>query len=308
MISCGEPSGDLTPARCRRHSAARAVAVITGFGGDRLRAAGAASLVGDFHGLSVTGLLEALPFAEVVSDLSPPGRHGRDRVPTSSSRSTSRTSTSFSLTRCTSAACRSCINEQIRQDAISDDLANASTNGYKPDIALQSSFRDMLLHNDSNGRQVGALSLGPRITSLVTDFSQGPLRNTGNPLDLALAGEGFFEVSTPAGVRLHPKRPALDRRPRAPDDLNRARRARRQWQADLGGCDSAGDDRDRCRRQRARLWHAGRDDRGRLAHRSSETGRTPCTRGAPALGPPAPACSRATSRARVSTPPGRWST
>ena len=93
------------------------------------------------------------------------------------------------------------IAEQIRQDAISDDLANASTNGYKPDIALQSSFRDMLLHNDSNGRQVGALSLGPRITSLVTDFSQGPLRNTGNPLDLALAGEGFFEVSTAAGVR-----------------------------------------------------------------------------------------------------------
>ena len=93
------------------------------------------------------------------------------------------------------------IAEQIRQDQISNDLANASTNGYKPDVALQSSFRDVLLENDRSRRSVGTLSLGPRITRLVTDFTQGPLRNTGNPLDLALAGDGFFEVSTPAGVR-----------------------------------------------------------------------------------------------------------
>jgi flagellar basal-body rod protein FlgF len=93
------------------------------------------------------------------------------------------------------------IAEQIRQDAISNDLANASTNGYKPDIALQSSFQDMLLQNDTNGQQVGTLSQGPRISRLVTDFTQGPLRNTGNQLDLALAGDGFFEVSTPGGVR-----------------------------------------------------------------------------------------------------------
>lgn len=60
MISCGEPSGDLyagalaTEIRRTEPSAA-----ITGFGGDRLRAAGA-SLVGDFSGLSVTGLLEVV--------------------------------------------------------------------------------------------------------------------------------------------------------------------------------------------------------------------------------------------------------
>jgi lipid-A-disaccharide synthase len=61
MISCGEPSGDLYAAALA--SAIRAIepgAIITGFGSDRLRAAGA-SLVGDFKGLSVTGLTEALP-------------------------------------------------------------------------------------------------------------------------------------------------------------------------------------------------------------------------------------------------------
>ncbi len=58
MISCGEPSGDMyagaLAAEIRRLEPAVA---LTGFGGERLRAAGA-SLVGDFSGLSVTGLLE----------------------------------------------------------------------------------------------------------------------------------------------------------------------------------------------------------------------------------------------------------
>jgi lipid-A-disaccharide synthase len=58
MISCGEPSGDLYAAELARRIRAREPgATITGFGGERLRAAGA-SLLGDFSGLSVTGLLE----------------------------------------------------------------------------------------------------------------------------------------------------------------------------------------------------------------------------------------------------------
>ena len=58
MISCGEPSGDLyAGALATEILRAEPAAAITGFGGDRLRAAGA-SLVGDFSGLSVTGLME----------------------------------------------------------------------------------------------------------------------------------------------------------------------------------------------------------------------------------------------------------
>jgi lipid-A-disaccharide synthase len=60
MISCGEPSGDLyAGALASEILKLEPGAVITGFGSDRLRAAGA-SLVGDFKGLSVTGLTEAL--------------------------------------------------------------------------------------------------------------------------------------------------------------------------------------------------------------------------------------------------------
>jgi lipid-A-disaccharide synthase len=58
MISCGEPSGDLYAAElARRIRIHEPAAAITGFGGQRLKAAGA-SLLGDFSGLSVTGLLE----------------------------------------------------------------------------------------------------------------------------------------------------------------------------------------------------------------------------------------------------------
>ncbi len=58
MISCGEPSGDLyAGALASEILALDPSAAITGFGGDRLRSAGA-SLVGDFGGLSVTGILE----------------------------------------------------------------------------------------------------------------------------------------------------------------------------------------------------------------------------------------------------------
>jgi lipid-A-disaccharide synthase len=60
MISCGEPSGDTYAAELARHLKAEdPSAVITGFGGERLRAAGA-DLLGDFSGLSVTGLLEVV--------------------------------------------------------------------------------------------------------------------------------------------------------------------------------------------------------------------------------------------------------
>jgi lipid-A-disaccharide synthase len=60
FISCGEPSGDLyAGALTEQLRALNPTVQVTGFGGERLRAAGA-ELVGDYHGLAVTGLVEAL--------------------------------------------------------------------------------------------------------------------------------------------------------------------------------------------------------------------------------------------------------
>jgi len=91
--------------------------------------------------------------------------------------------------------------EQVRQDQIANDLANSSTAGYKPDRATQRSFGDLLLHNSKNGQAIGSLGMGVEIGQIVTDFTPGPLRETGEPLDMAVAGEGFFAVQTPQGLR-----------------------------------------------------------------------------------------------------------
>ena len=91
--------------------------------------------------------------------------------------------------------------EQARQDQISHDLANAATNGYKPDRVAQRSFSDALLENTASGQTIGPLGRGPVVDKQITDMSQGELKNTGAPLDLAIAGEGFFGVRTARGVR-----------------------------------------------------------------------------------------------------------
>jgi flagellar basal-body rod protein FlgF len=93
------------------------------------------------------------------------------------------------------------IAEQVRQDQLANDLANASTPGYKADSSEQASFSDLLLWNSNTGAAVGSLSMGSRITKVVTDLSQGPLQNTGDPLDVALDGPGVLAVSTGSGVR-----------------------------------------------------------------------------------------------------------
>jgi flagellar basal-body rod protein FlgF len=91
--------------------------------------------------------------------------------------------------------------EQARQDLIAHDLANASTPGYKADRVASTSFGELLLQDTTTGRSIGGLGLGTQIDRQVTDTSGGPLRDTGEPLDFAVEGDGFFAVQTAGGVR-----------------------------------------------------------------------------------------------------------
>src|SRR5215212_2476946 len=93
------------------------------------------------------------------------------------------------------------LSEMVRQDQIANDLANASTPGYKADRATQRSFGDMLLANTVTGQPVGPLGLGSQIDSIVTDTTGAPARETGEPLDFAVVGDGWFGVQTPQGAR-----------------------------------------------------------------------------------------------------------
>lgn len=96
------------------------------------------------------------------------------------------------------------LNELARMSVHSQNLANIGTLGYKRDVAVNRAFSTML---GEVTRHLGIAStpgLQTEITpttTAVTDPAQGSFQQTDNPLDLALEGEGFFELSTPDGLR-----------------------------------------------------------------------------------------------------------
>lgn len=78
-------------------------------------------------------------------------------------------------------------------DVLGNNIANAATDGYKGDRELYN------LHFNRAARYPNAPVSLPVIEGQWTDFSQGLLQTTDNPLDFALRGEGFFVVNGPAG-------------------------------------------------------------------------------------------------------------
>lgn len=93
------------------------------------------------------------------------------------------------------------VAEMARQDALSADLANATTPGYKADRVSQGAFGQLLVTDLATGRQTGTLVAGARITGQVTDLRPAALRDTGELLDFAIVGEGYFGIQTPDGPR-----------------------------------------------------------------------------------------------------------
>ena len=91
--------------------------------------------------------------------------------------------------------------EMARQDLLANDLANASTSGYKADRVSQRSFSEVMLQNTSTGQQIGPVGSGSAIARQVTDLTGAPVKDTGEPLDFAITGDGFFAVRTAQGTR-----------------------------------------------------------------------------------------------------------
>ena len=93
--------------------------------------------------------------------------------------------------------------ESARQDVIANNLANATTTGFKRSESTSSPFGKMLLHNLGmpGSPEVGSLEMGAQVDGISMIDSQGPLRFTGNTLDMALIGTGHFTIDTPNGRR-----------------------------------------------------------------------------------------------------------
>jgi len=88
--------------------------------------------------------------------------------------------------------------QQVQLDAISNDLANLSTDGYK---SQRVAFSDLLYNKvDIAGTETTA-GAGARAELLGRSQTQGTLVETGNPLDLAIEGPGYFEVTKASGQR-----------------------------------------------------------------------------------------------------------
>ncbi len=108
--------------------------------------------------------------------------------------------------------------QQTNLDVISNNLANVSTNGYKRARAV---FEDLLYQTI---RQPGAASsqqttipsglmIGTGVRPISTEriFTQGSLQRTENPLDLAINGQGFFQIQMPDGTLAYSRDGAFQR-------------------------------------------------------------------------------------------------
>ncbi|MEO8308302.1 MAG: flagellar basal-body rod protein FlgG [Pseudomonadota bacterium] len=96
--------------------------------------------------------------------------------------------------------------QQTRMSVISHNLANVNTTGFKKDRAV---FEDLLYQNV---KQVGgstsqdtlsptglSVGTGVRVVATEKNYTQGGMTNTGNSLDVAINGRGFFQVLLPDG-------------------------------------------------------------------------------------------------------------
>lgn len=85
----------------------------------------------------------------------------------------------------------------LEQQILSDNLANINTTGFKGEKVSFRSFKPNLVRGDDN-KIVGSMVAGVNVHSTHNNFSQGSLRLTNNPLDVAITGEGLFAVETPS--------------------------------------------------------------------------------------------------------------
>lgn len=96
--------------------------------------------------------------------------------------------------------------QALNIDVISNNLANVNTSGFKRSRA---DFQDLLYQNlriagaaSSSGTEIptsNQIGLGTKVAAVAKNFSQGDYKQTGNELDLAIGGRGFFQITTPEG-------------------------------------------------------------------------------------------------------------
>ena len=108
------------------------------------------------------------------------------------------------------------LSAQYNADVIANNLANVNTSGFKNtlmQIEAATPFQIYRIQTDPGktpgaalpgahvAQYVGALGTGSLVMDTPTNFEQGTFESTGNALDFALSGNGFFTIQTPQGTR-----------------------------------------------------------------------------------------------------------
>jgi flagellar basal-body rod protein FlgF len=104
--------------------------------------------------------------------------------------------------------------QEREMQVFANNMANVNTAGFKQDdqsfksvMARAQVAMPVFAHPAGFGEQIGVRPSGPAERVFVaphavrTSFEAGRIRITGNPLDTAIQGSGFFEIKTPQGVR-----------------------------------------------------------------------------------------------------------
>ncbi len=108
--------------------------------------------------------------------------------------------------------------QQLNVEVIANNIANINTTGFKRSRA---EFTDLLyqvervngIPNGTGGSTIpeGAqLGLGTRLSAIRSVHLQGPLSNTGNKLDVAINGDGWFQVTSPNGETVYTRAGAFN--------------------------------------------------------------------------------------------------
>lgn len=98
------------------------------------------------------------------------------------------------------------VAQQMNVDTIANNLSNVNTTGFK---RSKVEFQDVLYQNYKRAGSASAIGAstptglsigyGTRAVSTVRNYTVGDLTQTGNPLDLAVSGDGFFQIQAPDG-------------------------------------------------------------------------------------------------------------
>jgi flagellar basal-body rod protein FlgG len=122
------------------------------------------------------------------------------------------------MLRAFSASATGMAAQQLQVDVIANNLANISTTGFK---RSQVNFQDLLyVKMKDSGAEVSSglktpsgieIGSGVRTASTEKIFTAGELQTTGNPLDIAITGEGFLQVTMPDGSKRYTRDGALQK-------------------------------------------------------------------------------------------------